>query len=72
MTPPELPVRTPLLQRVDRFTARRPDIPVSAWFNNPSGKWEATEPGQEPRQWVNGTAMMDHLEAAYPEDETRP
>jgi hypothetical protein len=56
-----------VLQRVDDFKRRRPDIPISAWYGNPSGKWEATEPGQEPRPWVNATAMMNHLETSYPE-----
>jgi hypothetical protein len=64
---PKLPARTPLLERVDAFKRRRPDIPVSPWYASPSGKWECQEPGQEPKPWVNGTAMMDHLEARYPE-----
>jgi hypothetical protein len=69
MTTPKLPCRTPLLNRVDAFKARRPDIPISPWYQSASGKWETTEPGrQEPRAWVNGTAMMEHLEKTYPEE----
>lgn len=67
MTAPRLPVRTPMIERVDRFKARRPDIPISPWYASASEKWESTEPGQEPKQWVNATAMMDHLEASYPD-----
>lgn len=68
MTPPKLPVRTPLLNRIDAFKQRRPDIPISPWYQSVSGKWETTEPGrQAPRAWVNGTDMMDHLEKTYPE-----
>jgi hypothetical protein len=68
VSPPEPPFGTPTLNRIDRFTRRRPDIPVSPWYDNPSRKWESTEPGQEPRQWASATAMIDHLEAAYPDD----
>lgn len=69
MTPPKLPYRTPLLDRIDAFKARRPDIPISPWYQSESGKWETTEPGREvPRAWVNGTTMMEHLEKTYPEE----
>jgi hypothetical protein len=69
MTPPKLPYRTPLLDRVDAFKARRPDIPISPWHQSESGKWETAEPGRkEPRAWVNGTAMMEYLEKTYPEE----
>ena len=69
--PARKPFRTPTLKRVDRFRARRPDIPISAWHDNLSGKWESQEPGQqEPVQWDSAAAMMDHLEAAYPEEDS--
>lgn len=62
-----LPVRIPALQRVAAFSERRPDIPITPWNKSPSGKWESQEPGQTaPKQWDNSTAMMNHLEAAYP------
>lgn len=68
---PKLAFRTPLLERIDAFKKRRPDIPLCPWYQSKSGKWETTEPGSEdPRTWVNGTAMMEHLEKAYPDDGT--
>lgn len=69
MTPPKLPFRKPMLERLHAFKKRRPDILISPWYQSESGKWETTEPGwEEPRVWVNGTAMMDHLEKTYPEE----
>ena len=43
--PAREPFRTPTLKRVDRFRARRPDIPISAWHDNP---WQVGEPGTRP------------------------
>jgi hypothetical protein len=61
--------RTPLLDRIDAFKARRPDISITPWYQSESCKWETTEPGrQERRAWINGTAMMEHLEKTYPEE----
>lgn len=62
-----LPARIPVLQRVAAFSERRPDIAITPWNESTSGKWESQEPGQTaPKQWDMSTAMMDHLEAAYP------
>lgn len=63
-----LPARTPVLDRIAAFRQRRPDIPITDKRDSPSGKWETREPGQdEPTLWGHSTAMMNHLEAAYPD-----
>lgn len=60
------PQRT-LLDRVDTFTRRRPDIKIAAPYAVPSRKWEVSVPDQPAQAWDNGTEMMDDLEARYPE-----
>jgi hypothetical protein len=49
-----------MLRRIDDFKRRRPDIPISAWYSNPSAKWEATEPGQA---WENSGRLADRITA---------
>jgi hypothetical protein len=66
VTPPTAARRTETLTRLDAFTSRRPDIPVTPWHASPAGTWEAAEPGQPPRQWPSAAAMLHHLETAYP------
>jgi hypothetical protein len=55
----------PLLDRVDAFTRRHPEITVSAPYNNFSGLWEVHTKGGV-SQWDNGHRMMDELEERHP------
>jgi hypothetical protein len=63
----QLPVRTPLMERVDRFTRRHPEVVIAAPYNS-GGKWRVTEPGREPRAYPTGMQMMDELEKRYPDE----
>jgi hypothetical protein len=55
-----------LIERIDAFTART-GMKIAAPYNNPSGKWEVSEPNGTV-EYNNGFAMMDALEARYRDD----
>ena len=65
MTPPKVPGNLPLLERIDRFQRRYPEIKIAAPYNT-HGKWEVSEPDQPARAYDRGNTMMDDLERLYP------
>lgn len=67
-----------LLDRVDEFRRRHPEIKIAALYTVPSRKWEVSEPsvtdenddplsGDPTRAYDNGTEMMNDLELRYPQ-----
>jgi hypothetical protein len=58
-----------LLDRVDAFQRRHPDIKIAAHYTTPSKLWEVSGPGSGVSQWDNGFRMMDFLEQRYPADD---
>jgi hypothetical protein len=65
MAKPELPQRTPTLERVDRFRRAHPEVKISAWHNNPSAKWEVSEPDKAAVAYDRADVMMDDLERRF-------
>jgi hypothetical protein len=68
-----------LLDRVDEFRRRHPEIKIAAPYTVPSRKWEVSEPsvtdengdplsGDPTRAYGNGTEMMNDLEQRYPNE----
>jgi hypothetical protein len=68
-----------MLDRVDEFRRRHPEIKVAAPYAVPSHKWEVSEPsvtdendeppsGHPTRAYDNGTEMMNDLEKRYPDE----
>jgi hypothetical protein len=66
---PETARHTPLrsmIDRIDRFRSRHPEIKISAPYFNGLGKWEVSEPDQPARAWDKGQDMIADLERRYP------
>jgi hypothetical protein len=66
MTPNPPKPELPMMERIERFERRRPEIKISAPWANPSGKWEVSEPDRAAVAHDKGRQMMDDLEARYP------
>jgi hypothetical protein len=64
--PDEDLAQRPLLDRVDAFQRRYPEITIAAPYCTLSHLWEVRT-GDGTAQWDNGVRMMDDLEARYPE-----
>jgi hypothetical protein len=54
----------PLLDRVDAFTGKHPEITIGAPYGTFSKLWEVSGRGGT-SQWDNGFRMMDFLEQRY-------
>lgn len=67
MTPLKVPGKLPLLERIDRFQRKHPEIRIAAPYNA-HGKWEVSEPDQAALAYDTGVVMMDELEARYPDE----
>jgi hypothetical protein len=57
----------PLMQRIEHFEDRHPEILIAAAHSTNSGKWEVSEPDSPVAAYDRGTDMMADLERRYPE-----
>jgi hypothetical protein len=58
--------QTPLLRRREAFEAAHPQIMIRRVGAGTSWRWELSEPGKAAQAWDDLGALLDELEARYP------
>lgn len=56
----------PLIERIDRFQRRHPEIRIRAPYWGSSGKWEVSEPDHATVAYDRGADMISDLERRRP------
>ena len=61
-TPEVARAKRTLLDRIDQFRARHPQVKIGASFTTASGNWEVFAPGKDAEEFANGWDMIQELE----------